>query len=137
MGRKRLSDEEYRENLMERHSESIVTDFRNVFDGEITLSSIAKKYGISKMRTSQIFERLYGKKLRKAKTDGSAEDNLGNIIAFKNSNKKKINVVVPEELYIKAKAYAASLGISTSTLTRDCLSDFFEGDGLLKLNRFF
>jgi len=135
MGRKRLSDGEYREGLIKRHGDEFIEDFDSIFNGDITLSRIAKKHNISKMRASQIFQRLYGSKFSDVKKTGKVEDPSGVTRIFEPGKNRQFVVTIPEELYNEVKAYSESMGLSMASITRDCLNDFFQKDGLTKAYR--
>jgi len=137
MGRRALNNNKYREKLEERHGKDILQDFDSTFTGDITLAVIARKYKISKMRASQIFEKLYGQSFRKAKSSGSAQDPGGVLRVFECGESKQFVATIPEELYNQLKAYSVTSGLSMSAIARDCIADFFSKDGLAKLSKIF
>jgi len=137
MGRKKLSNEEYRDNLKERYSESFVEDFDSIFEGDITLSQISSKHKLSKMRASQIFKRLFGKTFREVKHDGKSEDIDGVTKIFEPGRTRQFVVILPEELYVTLKSYCSSNSMPMAAVARDCISDFFNKDGLSKASKYF
>jgi len=137
MGRNLLSIEEYREQLEERLGPKFIEDMDSVFSGDITLSQIARKNKITKMRASQFFKRLYGRTFREARAAGFAKDDSGNLFSFEPGKSKQFMVMLPEELHTKVKEYSESVGLSMAVIIRDCINDFFSKDGLTKLSKIF
>lgn len=137
MGRKKMTTSEYRQNLVLNRGKEFMEDFDSIFSGDITLAEISRKYKITKMRATQIFERLYGKKYREAQQDGQIHDARGKAFTFHSRGSKNLLVKVPEETYNALKAYAARNGISMSTVVRDSLAGFLEGNELPRISSMF
>ena len=137
MGKKKIGNSEYRKNLLERYGPEATDDFDAVFSGDINLHQISKKYKISKMWATKIFERLYGTTFRKAKAKGYVKDPDGKVHKFCEDNSKHILVILPPELHTQLKEYADKLGMSMSVVVRDCIIQLFNKDGLDRLSRFF
>lgn len=137
MGRQKISIDEYREGLEKRFGNEFIADFDAIFSGDTTLSKLSKKYRLSKMRSTQIFQRLYGKTYRDAKNAGSVKDSSGTTFTFEPGKNRNFMIIVPDELYYELKKYSNQSGLSMSAIVRDCVSDFLSKDGLGKLSNFF
>jgi len=128
MGRKKMSIDDYREQLATKYGEDIVEDFDAVFSGDIRLIEISRKYKLSKMRISQLFERLYGKTYREATRDGNATDSEGTYFSFEPGVNRQLVVILPDETYVRLKKHAKSMGVAMAVIVRDSLTDFFRKD---------
>lgn len=122
---KKLSVHEFRENLAERHGKEFLNDMDGIFQGRTTLKSIGSKYGLSKMRITQLFERLYGSRLRDVKKVGFAVDSAGIVYNYEKMEKKKLIAQIPEWLYDKVVDKSKRAGITISDIAVDALILYF------------
>jgi len=111
---KKLSIHEFRENLVERHGKKFLEDMDSIFQGKRTLKSISDEYGLSKMRITQLFERLYGKRLRDVKKVGFAIDSSGWVFSYEKTIRKKLIADLPEWLHDELKKEAQRTGKAMS-----------------------
>lgn len=134
-GRKKLSVEEYRENLVQRHGQRFLDDMDKIFSGEINVTQISKNVGLTQVRVYRIFERLYGKTIRQVMKDGFAKDSSGAIWDY-DGDYKRFSVMLPSDLHARLEDHSKKTGLSMSQIIRDCLADLFYKDGMSKLMHF-
>lgn len=136
-GAKKMTADEYRMNLRKRHGKEFLNDLDRIFKGETTLSRMSRHYNLSKMRITQIFERVYGLRLRDVIANGFVEDSSGAIFNYKKEKEVKMNISITESLYKKLKKQSKVTGIPMSEIIRGGIYDIFHKDGMSRLHSLY
>jgi len=136
-GAKKMTIDEYRQHLKKKHGKGFLKDLDNIFNGETTLARMSRKYELSKMRITQIFERVYGKKLRDVIAAGFAEDSSGAVYNYTKERVVMVNIALPRSLYRKLKKQSRVTGIPMSEIARGGIADIFHKDGMSKLHSLY